>query len=193
MSTYPYSVCLDSKVELTGVYSNPTTTWTIPFSDDGFTTTSTVIVKSDQFSGGGGGLITVASVTVGASSIAVTATGDYSAGPCIIGKRYMSLFDAPRFMLRNDRSVGDLSKFVDLIELYIQLQDTGYLKMRRAIQNRTDYTPTLNPTAPAMYSEPLWTTRPNGYIGDMTLTFESDDPRPFVVTGIQPLVKWEQR
>lgn len=190
MSTYPYSVCLDARAELTGVYSAPDTTWTIPFSDDEFAVATTRIVLSDDFTDQEGFILTPDSVSVGASSITVVKAGNYSAGKAQVGKVYESLMDCPELMLRNEKGVGDASKKIDLIEMYISLQDTGYLLLRRAMNLRTDYTPTLNPANARIYTEPVWRVRPNGYIGDMVLTFESTDPRPFVITGIQAEVKY---
>lgn len=86
MATTQYIVYLDRKVELTGVYSAGTTTWTLPFTDN---TLNCIVPGFTAGAAVDGTPVTPTSNSAGS----VTKTGDYSGGVCTIGRTYAASFE----------------------------------------------------------------------------------------------------
>lgn len=91
-----FTVRLDSLYYATGVYSAPTTTWTLPFAA---ATLDTAVGP------------TGASITVTPSGSTVTATGDYSSGQYAIGRKFPSTCTFSKQYVRGPNGVGDVRNF----------------------------------------------------------------------------------
>jgi len=101
--TYPYNPMLDSRVQLTGSYNFGTglTTWTLPYADS---TINAVVV------GYGGNAGTVLTPTVSGTS--VTVAGNYSLGPCVLGRIYTKLIELTRPFKRDGSGIAQVSEKV---------------------------------------------------------------------------------
>lgn len=153
---WPYPVHMDRKLELTGVHSLGTTTFTLP-------ATPTVLTGSSQFAGKGSTLNkivlgpdfgssagTVVSIA-GYTSTTVTVTGDYSAGECVLGRYYESEVVMSRPYVRDGRGRSDITGKVLVMGVSSMHEDTmAYtIEAVRSGSSVTTRTRDYSSTAPA--------------------------------------------
>ncbi|MCA2979538.1 MAG: hypothetical protein INH37_14780 [Myxococcaceae bacterium] len=126
----PFSVRLDRKVSVTGVYDAGTneTTWTLPYDTTGW---MPVVVRGSGYAGLAG--TDVKNVTK-VSQTVIKATGNITAGPCLIGRAYTKRMVFSRFTVSQG---GDQRGRVAITDGRLQLRtlsvnysDTGFFKVR---------------------------------------------------------------
>ena len=118
-----FSVLLDRKVSLTGVFSTPKTTWTLPYSDDEATF---VVVKGSAFGDDEGE--TIAVTRPGGQPTKIEAVGDFSAGDCFIGKTYTHLYELSEQVIRERQSTTIVNAGSPAIQ-------SGRLQLKRMLVN----------------------------------------------------------
>jgi len=80
--TWKYPVHLDRRVTLTGTHSAGTTTWTLPSGFRATGSTLNTVVKGPAFTSTSGDSFSIG----GYGATTVTASGNYSAGACVLGR-----------------------------------------------------------------------------------------------------------
>lgn len=125
-----FSVLLDRKASVTGTYNSGTnkTTWTVPYSATGWTP---VVVRGSGFGGQSGFDIKTATKV---NDTTMEATGDFSAGPCLIGRRYTFSYEFSRLTVAQGQDQRGRTAITDgrlqLRTLALNYSDTGYFKVR---------------------------------------------------------------
>lgn len=128
---FSFQVNLDRQCYLTGVYNSGTnqTTWTLPYSTSG-TGTYQVVLGSSFSSPSQAGTV----LTTTQSGTTITATGNYSAGPCYIGRQYAFRYRFSHVLIREpNRSGGGGTEAVQegrlqLNRLSVVYEQTGYFR-----------------------------------------------------------------
>jgi hypothetical protein len=121
---FTFRVHLDRKKSLTGVYSSGTglTTWTLPYIDAG---TFSVILGSSFPTNKGTRLNTSRP-----SSTTITAVGNYSAYPCIVGRDYTQKYRFSEFYVRDAKGVSVVGNHLKLRRIHLSYTDTGYFQVQ---------------------------------------------------------------
>lgn len=182
MGTYPYAVHLDSKVELSGSYhaGNDETTWTLPIADE----TIDRIVLSDSFGATAGNVVTPSSV----SGTSVIASGDYSAGSCILGRRFDFRLEMSRLYQRDDSGRIILSNRVRVQNMLVEHVDSGAYTLTATLPNRSNQTKVFNPTAIEETGQTkVWF---SGNAKDMTIFITNNTPKPCTIVGIDFAIEY---
>ena len=126
MATYHdlnYPIFLDRQLTLTGSYSSPSTTWTIPFVD---ATVDTIVLGAAH--GTNAGLILTPDSNVGQ---AVKVTGDYSAGTATVGRMFTMTVELSRPFVRDAQGTADTNDPVHVLPRFVQqLHGDGDLSKR---------------------------------------------------------------
>lgn len=132
-----FQVYLDRKVSLTGTYSSVTgkTTWTLPYPESAHMS----VILGPLFTSGAGSRLNATQAT----STTITAKGDYSAHPCIVGRNYTARYRFSEQYVRDGNKVA---------------MTGGVLKMRRmhlTYSNSGQFTIEVTPKARETYSYPF--------------------------------------
>ena len=133
-SGFDFLIHLDRKVSLTGVYTALTdeTVWTLPYSDAG---TFCVIQGSTWPTDAGAKLTTRRD-----SDTTITAAGDWSAYPCIVGREYRFLYRFSEQWPRDNKSIAIQSGKTVLKSMEINYDLTGYFQVEVTPQARATRT-----------------------------------------------------
>lgn len=180
-SVVEYSpVYLDRRVYIQGeqVDTNTNTTWTVPYEEDDL-----LVVTGPAWGTGEGQVITTLSVTPSAGSTVVKAGGLWSRGPVIIGRPYLSSLTASRVFDRDDNGRARRGDRVDMIRVYIGLNETGDLTLTRAARGRTRAR--AFSAADGRVESGLLSDSPAARAEDLVLTLSSSSHRPFQVPSIR--------
>lgn len=131
-----FAALLDRKVSLTGVYNSGTnlTTWTLPWTCVGSTP---VVVRGSAFGAAKGGV--VGSTTL-ATSTTVTVTGDFSAGPCMVGIPYTARHRFSEFYVRGQKGEAITTGKLKLKRMTINYSNSGYFRVEVTPRGRETYT-----------------------------------------------------
>ena len=127
-----FNIRIDRKTSLTGSYSSGTglTTWTLPYEYDG----DMVVVKSGSWPDRKGVDITNARPNV----TTVTAVGDYSSQPVIIGVPYTFSYQfSAQHVRENNAQQSVQSGRLQLRTMRVNYEDTGYFKVQVTPEGRT--------------------------------------------------------
>jgi hypothetical protein len=116
-STGEYIPFLDRQHRLTGVFSSPNTTFTLPQSD---TTINTLI---PTFTGGAATYQTP--VTVVSTGTSIVVSGNYSGGTCILGRSYESSLELSRFYIRDDQGRPTVAIEGTIRDMHIRHRRSG--------------------------------------------------------------------
>ena len=127
-----YNVRLDRKVSLTGTYSSGTglTTWTLPYAYDG----TMKAVKSGSWTSQKGVDITVSHPT----TTTITAAGNYSASPVLIGIPYTFTYSFSNQYVKAD-NVATTSGRLQIRTFNIVYEDTTFFKIQVTPLFRSTY------------------------------------------------------
>jgi hypothetical protein len=137
----PIASKLDRRIEVTGSYDATTriTTWTLPYLD---ATMDTLILGGDFGSKAG----YARTVTVGSSGgfTTLACTGDYTDGPCWVGRPYEALLGLPRpfYKDQNGRVIPGAMTILGLRAVHT---DTGYYQVNVTPYRRETKTHIFNP------------------------------------------------
>ena len=183
MPTFPYSMGMDRKVPLQGVYSAPNTTWTFPLKDTTLTTSNCKIILSSDFGDEAGTILTPDSVTPGVSTTAIVIAGNYSAGIVAIGRSMICRTRLARPFPRDQQGRADLLAELTLLTMNVEYQNLGYLSVRNVMPLRDDRLDRLLTTGGTIVPSGRYEFCPNGDIDDMTIYFESNSPKPCTVSA----------
>ena len=132
MALWPIIPRLDRRVIVTGTYNGGTglTSWTTPFN----AATLNLIVLSDSFLFDTGRFITPAS----ASGTTVTAVGDYSAGPVMIGRTFTMSAELSQLFRRDFNGNADLTSKLTIRSVDIEHRNSGNYQIRNKLNLRAD-------------------------------------------------------
>jgi len=176
---YPYTIHLDRRLELTGSYSAPNTTFTLPFPAKGSTlnrlvrkTTGTVV----DLSGG----------TYSGNTIVVA--GDYS-GLGYLGRNfdYQLQLSPPYF--RDSQGIPDQRIAVLLNLIILAYKDSGDFSVRLTYDDgRTGLTQTFTPTSTTETGRFVAWTR--GDSEHITVYLESDSPKQLTIAAYTQEADW---
>lgn len=183
-----YSVVhLDRIVVLTGVYSSPNTTWTLPFTDN----TLDTIVLGPDFSADAGSILEPDSNSGGS----VVLAGDYSAGEVVIGRSFGMSIELTRPYFRDDRGRAALDAFLAIQRVIASYHQTGALDIRIHYPSFSslvpDHTESLD-VDPIVERGTLiaW---PGGQAEDMKVFLENATPKPSTIPSIELICEYTSR
>jgi hypothetical protein len=128
-----FQVLLDRKVSLTGVYDSVTnkTTWTLPYPESN---PMSVILGSAFTSGSGSRLNTTQ-----ATSTTITAKGDYSAYPCIVGRNYTARYRFSEQYVRDGNKVSMTGGTLKLRRMHLNYSNSGQFTVEVTPKARETY------------------------------------------------------
>lgn len=180
MTTWPYPVRLDSQVELCGVYSDPNTTWTLPFNaeDAGIDT----IVLSSVF-GSDAGTILNTGLTVSGTSVSVA--GDYSAGRVILGRAYDMDLQLTQPFVRDQRNLAILRHNLRLQRVIVRHLVGGDYQVIGERSDVSNQGATFTAPAKTVASEGEHKAQVRGLAEKTTLKLKASGPRPSVLTSVR--------
>ena len=186
MTTWPWQVRLDRKLCLAGEYSDPDTTWTLPFTD----TTINRIVLSNEF--GAPGTILTPDSNDGTS---VVIAGDYSAGCCMLGRTYEMLVELTRFFRRRFNGTADLDSLVSVLKVVAAYRESGPFTLKRTIGNHADQelTFTQDDGEISDSSTRILEAWFNGDADNARIFIISESPKPVIVNSIDVLTDEEDQ
>lgn len=173
-------VHLDRQMILTGTFGGVNTTWTMPVTDE---TVDTIILGPD-FGANAGKILAPTDV----SATTVTLAGDYSAGPVVIGRSFTMSVELTRPYRRDYNGIADVQARITIRQVTAQYHNTGYLKLRASMNNRTDRTKEIDvdPLDTRGYIKAWF----NGNAENMRLFIESTKPKPCTVTALEYIVDY---
>lgn len=187
MTDFAYSYRLDGKIKLdNGVYSDPDTTFTMPFEDE----TLDTAILGPAFGGNFGDVL---SCSVSGTTITI-AGGDYSAGTVLFGRSYRMEAELSRQYGRDGR--GEATMFdarVDTRRVIAMHNDSGPFsliteKTNRATRTKTSTVPSGSDVATGRLE--AWH---NGLEEDLTRKVRSDSIYPVNVSSVEYVVDFEPR
>jgi len=131
-----YQVLLDRKVQLTGVYNSGTnlTTWTMPYQ---VASGVPVVIRGSAFGTATGSPVQNPSL---ATTTTVTAVGDYSAGPCIVGIPYASRYRFSEQFMKDSNEASITTGKLQLAFMTVGYSGTGYFRAEVTPLGRETYT-----------------------------------------------------
>ena len=177
-------VHLDRIVSLTGVHSGGTTTWTLPFNDN----TLDTIVLGPSFGSTLHGSILTPTTNTGTS---VTLTGDYSAGPVVIGRGFTKSIELTRPFVRDAQDTADPEAYLTTRKLVARYQNTGYVKIKTTQANRSDREVEYDPATIDRRGDLIaWH---NGNAETLRHFLQNDNPKPSTVSMIEFTVDYAPR
>lgn len=187
VAAWPYAVHLDRQLYLTGVYNGGTgkTTWTVPAGFFGDGSTLNRVVLGPKFGAAAGTVLTI--TEYGATTLVVT--GDYSAGPCCLGRYYEMEVTLSQPFMRDDGGNADLKGSFLHRELVAIYELSGDFSIQAEFSgggapdpSETEYTPL--PTAQIGTRGELhaWI---GGPVENIEIVIFSDSPRPVSIGAVQ--------
>ena len=187
--TWPWEVRLDRKTCLAGVYSDPDTTWTLPFTD---TTINRIVLGSDF--GSAQGTILTPDSNDGTS---VVIAGDYSAGCCMLGRTYDFSLELTRPFKRRPDNTVNLDTFTTIEKVIAAYHSSGPFTIRgsydetgiddRSLTFTQDDDSLSGATVKTLES---WLTGP---ADELTIYIESTSPKPVIIPTIDIQCDHESR
>jgi len=127
-------VHLDRRVSLTGSYDSVTklTTWTLPYPDSG----DMAVVLGGSFTSGAGSSLNISRPT----STTITARGDHSAHPCIVGKNYTMRYRFSEQYVRDGDNVALTGGVLKLRRMHLNYFNSGSFQVEVTPLARSTYT-----------------------------------------------------
>ncbi len=177
-TAWPFEVSLDRKLCLIGVYSDPNTTWTLPFTD----ATIDTIVLSDDF--GETDIIIPADSNDGTN---VVAAGDYSAGVAMLGRLFAFSIELTRPFRRRFDGSAELDVWTTINRIAAGYRSSGPLSIRVAYPDRPDLTfaiPTQSENALSSAAIALLTGWVQGNAELMRIFLESTTAKTVVIPSV---------
>tara|TARA_B100001939_G_scaffold334642_1_gene335825 strand:+ start:5401 stop:7794 length:2394 start_codon:yes stop_codon:yes gene_type:complete len=123
-----FTVLLDRKTSLTGSYDSGTdkTTFTLPYEE---TETMEVVLSGSWSNDKKGRNITISSTT----NTTLVVDGDYSANPCLVGRKYTFKYQFPTFYVREQKAGGNATTIntgrLQLKKMSVIFGDTGFFEV----------------------------------------------------------------
>ncbi len=185
-STWEYLVHLDNRVTATGVYSDPTTTWTLTVSDE----TLDTAVLGPAFGDDSGEQIALTMV----SGTSYTATGDYSAGVSQLGRIFTMNVELSRPYVRGRNGEAKLNMSLQLLKLVTNHINTGQYIIRinqvgRAVRDQT-FTPLDGSILDAEGNAQAWI---QGRADDTTISIVDESALPTIISAASYAATFTQR
>jgi len=172
---YPYTIHLDRRLELTGVYAAPNTTFTLPFPAQGSTINRAVLKTS-------GTVVDLSGATFNGSTIVIA--GDYSATPAYLGRYFDFQLQLTRPFFRDNNGIPDLMVGILLNKITLAYRNSGDFSVRLDYDDaRADVTSTFTPTATTESGIFMAWTR--GDCEHATVYIESSSPKQLTIGGYQ--------
>lgn len=191
----PYTVLLDRKVEVTGVYNSGTglTTFTYSPAD---TNMSTIVLGADF-----GDLAGQSKTPTRTSSTTLTLPGDYSAGPVYIGREYTKTIEFSRPYVRDRDGTSVVHGRLQLRSLVSNHRNTGTYKVRIVQGGRPtrdhEFTPNrvnvTNIDQTIIEAEGAFSTLIMGRSDETALRIVNDTPMPSIITAAEWIVDFYTR
>lgn len=183
-NTFPYVVHLDRQFELTGVYSDPNTTWTLPDSveDD---TLDTIVLGPDFTDSGG-------VKTPSNSAGVLTLVGDWSAGEAIIGRGYTMSVELSEQYVRDFNNIAVQTGRLQIKRIDTHHHNSMAYSIRANMRARsTDREKSLDSST--IVESGTLTAWFGGNSKDLKLFIENDTPKPSTISAIELLVQHADR
>ena len=119
-----YQVLLDRQTSLTGVYNSVTdvTTWTLPFADAG----DYSIIKGGSWTVAAGAKL---NTTRNVGDTTIEAVGDFSAHPCLVGRKYDMLYTFSEQFVRDSGGIAIQSGNLVMKNMRVDYSDSGYFQV----------------------------------------------------------------
>lgn len=129
-----FRIHLDRKVSLTGSYDAPTnkTTWTLPYVEAG----DVSVVLGTSFTSGKGSRLN----TTRPNSTTISATGNYSAHSCVVGRNYISRYRFSEQYVRDGNKVAVTGGKLMLRRMHLNYSNSGQFKIEVTPKARQTYT-----------------------------------------------------
>lgn len=182
-----YSVVhLDRMVEVTGVYSSPNTTWTLPFTDD----TLDTIVLGPDFVADFGDILEPDSNSGGS----VVLAGDYSDGPVVIGRGYTMSVELTRPYFRDAQGRARVDAFLNIQRIIAAYHKTGALDIRAThpdISIVSDRTESLD--IDPIKERGVLTMWLGSRADDVKVFLENRTPKPSTVASVEMICDYASR
>ena len=188
MATYHdlnYPIFLDRQLTLTGSYSSPSTTWTIPFVD---ATVDTIILGAAH--GTNAGLILTPDSNVGTE---VKATGDYSAGTATVGRMFTMTVELSRPFVRDAQGTADTNDPVNVLAITSYHDSSSSYTVKVTYPNATDRSKEFTPSVPASEGEGSVKAWFQGSASKLKAFLVSTKTNPTRVSSIEWLIHQVQR
>jgi hypothetical protein len=181
-SGFPHTVHLDRAMNLTGVHSAGTTTWTLP--DSLTDTTINRAIKTDG---------TVLPLASGGGGTTVTSSGDHSASAVWLGRLFTPSVQLTQPFRRDQNGNPILWAFLVHNRQVFDLKDTRSVTFTASRANAANQTVSYtSPTTTPVVSE-QFITNFNGEVFDTTLSITDTGVGPFTVASILYDVQEESR
>lgn len=175
----PYVVRMDRTCELTGVYDGVKTTFTLP---TGMVDSSiNTIVRGADFDEQAGRWLSA--FNLGGTS--VYANGDYTDGPCYIGRRFPASVTLTRPFVRDDRGNADLRRTLLCRRMVLNYSPSGWFEVAIDAPPRPTVSQNFRPANSFDTAGGRFSAWPLGDVAGHTVRITSTSPTPLVVTGIQ--------
>jgi len=178
MVTWPFEVALDRKLCLVGAYSDPNTTWTLPFTDS---TIDTIVLSSDF---GEDAIIIPADSNDGTS---VVAAGDWSAGMAMLGRLFAFSVELTRPFRRRFDGTAELDVWTTINRIAAGYRSSGPFNIRISYPDRDDITfafPTQAENVLSSANIDLLTAWVQGNAENMRVFLESTTAKPVIIPSI---------
>ena len=185
---YLYAPRLDSMIELTGVYSSATgkTTWTLPTADSSIN----AVVLGDSFGHNSGRVLTP--VVYGTL---VLCAGNFSAGPCIVGRTYPFYVDLSRPFRRDQDGRAVLGDRLNIESVVLDHRNSGeYDIIATRLSNIALRTRSLTlPAGDIIVSEGTMRAMLNGEAHSYGYTVYSLSAKPVTISSVEFVGNVSQR
>jgi hypothetical protein len=184
VTNWLFPVRLDRRFTLTGSYNagSGLTTWTLPIQASGSTLTK--IVLGPAFGANSGTTIPITGYAAPAG-VTVTAAGDYSAGPCVLGRDFAVSLKLSRPYLRNEQGDAELEMVPLVRKMVLTHSNAGEYSVRVDYDDaRADLTFPFTPNGvvDALGTFLCW---PRGNVDHMSMYIESTGSKPVTISAVQ--------
>lgn len=175
----PFAVKLDSLHTLTGAYDTGTglTTWTLPVEDE----TIDTVLYGPGFGEDLAGTPVSSNLTV--SGDEVSAPGDFTEFPCVLGHQFDFILQPTRPFVRDRNGAADTNARFTTREINVRHIDTGSYTIKATQERRADRSKVFLDAAIDAHGETsAWF---NGHAEDMTVTIEDTSIYPITITAVE--------
>lgn len=190
-SNMPFAAKLDKRFTVTGTYNSTTkeTSWVLPFNDPEYS--RLILGPNFGISGSKKGFEKIVTQSVNNQNQTVlTTSGDYSAGPCWVGRPYNVYLKIPDPFVR-DQTGRVVPGVINILNFRIIHKDTGYYQINITPEKRETKSFIFNPVRVGsavlgsinIESNGEFYCKPMVSSGNMSMTIESSSHLPMTLVS----------
>lgn len=191
LDAWAYAIHMDRQIVATGTYTaiGNYTEFALPTGFNGFGSTLNRVVLGPAFGSDSGDALSISAY----GSTYVRVTGDYDAGPVVIGRYYTTEMEFTRPYLRDEQGRAERSAGLVVKRIVSGYVESGDFSTSVAYTQpgpstvTTTFTPTTNTPESGDLSAPVY-----GRADQITVTITSESAMPLTITGIQWLADYAE-